>query len=104
LEHRRHSGARRPTRSLDRKTKVKASADIATSLPNIENLINYGDIALGVLRPVGCVATAADEDKCLAMLVRRQGETLAQFLMRLDQAIDKALTEDIYTDEINTKS
>lgn len=73
------------------------------SLPNIENLITYGDITLGLLRPVGCVATAADEDSCLAMLVRRGGETLAQFLMRLDQAIDKALTEDIYTDEINPK-
>jgi len=71
------------------------------SLPNIENLITYGDITLGVLRPVGCVVTAADEDNCLAILVRRSGETLAQFLMRLDQAIEKALTEDIYTDEIN---
>jgi predicted RNase H-like HicB family nuclease len=35
------------------------------------------------------------------MLVRRQDETLAELLARLDQAIDKALTEDIYTDEIN---
>jgi hypothetical protein len=26
---------------------------------------------------------------------------LAQLLARLDQAIDKALTEDVYTDEIN---
>jgi hypothetical protein len=59
------------------------------SLRNIENLIIYGDITLGVLRPVGCVATAAGEVNCLAMLVRRRGETLAQFLMCLDQAIDK---------------
>jgi hypothetical protein len=28
-------------------------------------------------------------------------ETLAQLLTRLDQAIDKALTEDVYTDEVN---
>jgi len=35
------------------------------------------------------------------MLVRRRGETLAQLLARLDHAIDQALTEDIYTDEIN---
>jgi len=103
LEHRRQSATRSPTRRLDLKTKVKASADITMSLPNIENLITYGDITLGLLRPVGCVATAADEDNCLAMLVRRSGETLAQFLLRLDQAIDKALTEDIYTDEINPK-
>ena len=103
MEHRRQSATRSPTRRLDLKTKVKASADITMSLPNIENLITYGDITLGLLRPVGCVATAADEDNCLAMLVRRSGETLAQFLLRLDQAIDKALTEDIYTDEINPK-
>jgi predicted RNase H-like HicB family nuclease len=36
------------------------------------------------------------------MLVRRRGETLAQLLTRLDQAIDKGLTEDLYTDEINS--
>jgi hypothetical protein len=35
------------------------------------------------------------------MLIRRPAETFAQLLTRLDQAIDKELTEDIYTDEIN---
>jgi len=103
LEHRRHSDTRRRTRRLDLKTKARASVDITVSLPNIENLITYSDITLGVLRPVGCIATAADEDRCLAMLVRRRGETLVQFLMRLDKAIDKALTEDVYIDEINPK-
>ncbi len=103
MEHRRHSDTRRRTRRLDVKTKARTSADITVSLPNIENLITYGDITLGVLRPVGCIATAADEDRCLAMLVRRRGETLVQFLMRLDKAIDKALTDDVYTDEINAK-
>jgi hypothetical protein len=33
----------------------------------------------------------------------RQRETLAQFLIRLDQVIEKAITEDIHTDEINPK-
>jgi predicted RNase H-like HicB family nuclease len=46
---------------------------------------------------------ATDEDNSLAMLLRHPGETLAQLLARLDQAIDKALTE-IYTDEINSPS
>lgn len=36
------------------------------------------------------------------MLVRRRGETLAQLLTRLDQAIDRGLTEDVRTDEINS--
>jgi hypothetical protein len=43
-------------------------------------------------RPRGCVAIAADEDCTYAMLVRRRGESLMQFLIRLDRAIDKALT------------
>ncbi|GEM_PF-1128593 len=63
-----------------------------------------GEITIGLLDPVGCVAVATDEDNSLAMLLRRPGETLAQLLARLDQAIDKALTEDIYTDEINSPS
>jgi hypothetical protein len=54
-----------------------------------------------VLHAVGCIATAADEDHCLAMLVRRSGETLGEFLIRLDRAIEKAVNEDIFTDEIN---
>jgi hypothetical protein len=37
------------------------------------------------------------------ILDRRDGETLAQLLIRLDQAIGKALEQDIFTDGINTK-
>jgi len=64
-------------------------------------LISYGEITVGVLDPVGCVAVATDGHNSLAMLIRRPGETFAQLLARLDQAIDKAPTEEIYTDEIN---
>ena len=71
------------------------------SLSNIAELIEDGEITIGMLRPVGCVATAADEDCTYAMLVRRRGESLFQLLARLDQAIDKALTVGIFTDEIN---
>jgi hypothetical protein len=38
------------------------------------------------------------------MLKRRDGETLAHLLARLDLAIGKAFTDDIFTDEINTPS
>lgn len=44
---------------------------------------------------------AADGHNSLAMLVRRKGETLAQLLTRLDQAIAKALDDDVFTNEIN---
>jgi hypothetical protein len=101
VEHRRKPAARNRTRSLDKKIVAKNSAVIPASLPNLADLITYGEITVGVHRSIGCIATATDGHNCLAMLVRRRGETLTQLLTRLDQAIDKALTEDVYTDEIN---
>jgi hypothetical protein len=70
-------------------------------LPHIAELIAYGEITLGQLRPIGCVATACDDDSTLAMLVRRKGETLLQLLTRLDQAIAQAYEENDCIDEIN---
>jgi len=88
------------TRSI--RKKAKADSFVAeVSLPNIAELIQDGEITIGRLRPIGCVATAADDDCAYAMLVRRRGESLLQLLVRLDQAIDKALTLGIFTDEIN---
>jgi hypothetical protein len=43
----------------------------ALSLPHLAELIRYGEITIGRLSPVGCVATAADKDCTYAMLVRR---------------------------------
>jgi hypothetical protein len=39
----------------------------------------------------------------LVMLKGRKGDTLAQLLTRLDLAIAGAQTDDIFTDEINSK-
>jgi len=71
-------------------------------LPNIESLIDDGgDVTIGRVGPIACAATAANEHHSLAMLVRREGETLEQLLMRLEAAIEKALEEEIFIDEIN---
>ena len=92
----------RPARTRRVKKKARAESPAAVlSLPNIAELIGYGEITIGMLDPVGGIATAADEDCTYAMLVRRRGESLLQLLARLDQAIDKALTLGIFTDEIN---
>ena len=100
MEPRRQRPSRRATRSV--KPKAAGNSPVAAlSLPNIAELIDYGEITVGVLRPVGCVATAADEDCTYAMLLRRRGESLFQLLARLDQAIEKALTDGICTDKIN---
>ena len=77
----------------------------ATSSPdlhNIEQLIDgEGQITIGAIHPLRCVAIANDGHNSLAMLVRRDGETLAQLLIRLDAAIAKAYDEGTLTDEVN---
>lgn len=78
-----------------------ASDSVHADLPHIAALIGDGEITLGILDPVGCVAVATDGHNTLAMLKRRPNETLAQLLTRLDQAIERAWTEELYTDEIN---
>ena len=58
----------------------------------IEALIeDGGDITIGALPPHECVATATDGSNCLAMLVRRDGESLNVLLKRLDKAIVKVV-------------
>ena len=72
------------------------------ALPNIEFLIaGEGDITVGRVGPIACAATACNEHQTLAMLVRRDGETLEQLLIRLETAIDKAIEDEIFIDEIN---
>jgi hypothetical protein len=104
LANRRKPTTRNRTGSVDKTAAGKKSAVPSLSLPNIAELIADGEITVGVLRPIGCAATATDGHNCLAMLVRRRGETLAQLLTRLDLAIAKAWAEDIFTDEINPPS
>ncbi len=87
----------KPTRGVEKKTAVDADL-----MPHLAELIDYGQITIGTLEPVGCVATAVDGSNCLAMLVRRDGETFLQLLQRLDLAVALAFTEDVFTDEVNT--
>ena len=69
---------------------------------NIEVLINEGgEITLGALPPHECAATAADGSNCLAMVVRRDGESLNTLLKRLDKAIGLAWSNDMFIDEVN---
>ena len=101
---RRHKPAASNTRSGVKKDAVEKMEGTGSpwELPHIAELIKDGEITVGVVRPVGCVAVASDGDTTLAMLARRKGETLAQLLTRLDLAIAKAYDEEIFTDEINS--
>ena len=72
------------------------------SLPNIEFLIDgNGEITLGRVGPAHCSATACNDHQALAMLVRRDDESLEQLLIRLDTAINNAIEDEIFIDEIN---
>jgi len=72
------------------------------SLPNIEWLIEgNGEITIGAIASIPCAATAVGDDQCLAMLVRRDGETLYELLSRLDRAIEMADDDEIFIDEVN---
>ena len=75
------------------------------SLPNVTALIETGgEITLGAIEPLPCVAVASEGHGCLAMLQRRSGESLDQLLARLDKAIESAWEKGITIDEINTPS
>lgn len=74
-------------------------------MKNVEILIaDGGEITLGALAPHECVASAADGSNALAMLVRRDGETLSALLKRLDRAIGMAWSSDLFIDEVNNVS
>ena len=80
------------TRSLDQ------------SLPYIAKLLKHGQITVGNVRPVGCVAVAHDGRQTVSMLRRREEESVTELLTRLDLAIAKAINEGIRTDEVNPLS
>lgn len=73
------------------------------ALENIDELVsNGGQISVGQMSPIPCAAIANDEHNCLAMLQRREGESLRDLLGRLDAAIAIAWIEERFIDEINT--
>jgi hypothetical protein len=85
-----------------KKTNKKEKPGAALSLRHISELIAYGEITVGEKVPMGCIAIAHDGHNSLAMLKRRNGESLIQLLTRLDQAIAMANKEGVFTDEINS--
>jgi len=66
--------------------------------------LKHGQITVGNVRPVGCVAVAHDGRQTVSMLRRREEESVTELLARLDLAIAKAINEGIRTDEVNPLS
>ena len=71
-------------------------------MKNIEALIDGGgEISVSAGDAGKCWATANDGHNSMAMLVRRDGETVNALLKRLDEAIAKAMDGGDPVDEIN---
>jgi hypothetical protein len=89
-------------KASSRKSKTIADESLATRWQHIEQLIDYGgDVTLGAVSRDICAVTASDQAQCLAMLQRRDGETLVDMLDRLDAAIASAWDDGEFIDEIN---
>ena len=105
MERRRKSTAPQPRGSIEEGTATNVPTNSLPELPYIEETIESGGITIGIIPPLNdCVAVAHEGRHTLAMLKRQKGESLAQLLSRLDLAIARAYTEEIFTDEINTPS
>ena len=61
-----------------------------------------GEITIGHLAGDGCVATAADDHNTVAMLARRDGESLNALLKRLGSAIGRYYDDGETIDEVNS--
>lgn len=71
-------------------------------MPNVEALIDgNGSLEIGRIGPITCAAMGCDEHQMLFALVRRDGESLRDLMIRCEAALVKAYDEEIFTDEIN---
>ena len=71
-------------------------------MKHIETLIeDGGEITLGAVGDIECAATAADQHNALVMLVRREGESIAALLKRLDRTLGRYYETGETVDEVN---
>jgi len=102
VERRRKSTAPQPRGGINEDAVTNVPTNSLPELPYIEETIEHGGISIGIVPPLTeCIAVAHEGRHTLAMLKRQKGESLAQLLSRLDLAIARAHTDDIFTDEIN---
>jgi hypothetical protein len=82
------------------------AGDVVSTFTNITALVEGGgEITLGHLAAIGkCVATATDDTQCLAMLVRRKGESLDALLQVARCRDFRRIRDELFTDEINART
>ncbi len=62
-----------------------------------------GQVTLGAVPPIGCAAIAHDGQHTRVALKRQNGENLTRLLLRLDEALVRALDHNTVVDEINPR-
>ena len=71
-------------------------------MKHIETLIeDGGEITVGGVDDIECAATATDQHNALVMLVRREGESIAALLKRLDRTLGRYYETGETVDEVN---
>jgi hypothetical protein len=102
LERRPKSTTPQPRGGLNQDAATNVPTNSLPELPYINEIIELGGISIGIVPPLKeSIAIAHEGRHTLPMLKRQRGESLAQLLSRLDLAIARAQTDDIFTDEIN---
>lgn len=101
MESRKRPGRRASQSRVDAEDQFDPGA---AELKYIAMLIeDGGQVTLGAVHPIPCVAIANDHQGSLAMLRRRPSESIPQLLIRLNDSIAIAVEADEIIDEINEK-
>jgi hypothetical protein len=81
---------------------MKMSTLSGASFENIQAFLDdsRGQITIGEIPPIRSAALAAEGKKVRVALVRRDSETVAELLLRLDAALGKAISDNIAVDEV----
>lgn len=79
-----------------------SSEDTTAPWPTLQDFIEYdGQLSVGRIGPIACAAIASDEHNMYVALIRRDDESFTELLTRLDTALEDALENENFTDEIN---
>jgi hypothetical protein len=81
---------------------MKKPASPPSSFENIQAFLDNsrGQITIGEIPPIHSAALAAEGKKVRVALVRRDKETVAELLLRLDSCLGKAMAENTAVDEV----
>jgi hypothetical protein len=81
---------------------MKKPALPPTSYVHIQAFLDHsrGQITIGEIPPIRSAALAAEGKKVRVALVRRDGETVAELLLRLEAALGKTRADKTVIDEV----